>query len=135
MSVRDEPEGAVLDEAGRALVPRLRVARRFLPRLVGLLGRKGLEAGEGLLLERCGGIHTCGMRFAIDAVFLDAEWRVLRVACDLRPWRAARVPGARSVLELPAGSAARLELRAGRRLCIRRRPAPTGPDFACGGGA
>ena len=43
------------------------------------------------------------MRFAIDAVFLDKELRVVRVAADLKPWRMASKLGAKAVLELPAG--------------------------------
>jgi hypothetical protein len=53
------------------------------------------------------------MRFSIDAVFLDRADRVMKVAAALRPWRAAACRGARSVLELPAGEAARRGLRPG----------------------
>lgn len=54
------------------------------------------------------------MRFAIDAVFIDREKRVVRVAADLPPWRfAAMARGARDVLELPAGTAARAGTQAG----------------------
>jgi uncharacterized membrane protein (UPF0127 family) len=55
----------------------------------GLLGRRSLSAGEGLLLRPAAAIHTAFMRFAIDAVFLDREGVVLRVAHDLAPWRTA----------------------------------------------
>jgi uncharacterized membrane protein (UPF0127 family) len=48
------------------------------------------------------------MRFPIDAVFLDRELRVLRVAADVKPWRVASKRGAKSVLELPAGRCARV---------------------------
>ena len=54
------------------------------------------------------------MRFAIDAVFVDRAGRVVRVAADLRPWRfAVAARGARDVLELPAGTAARTGTQAG----------------------
>jgi uncharacterized membrane protein (UPF0127 family) len=53
------------------------------------------------------------MRFPIDAVFLDGDRRVLRVARGLRPWRAAGAKHARAVLELAAGEAARVGLVAG----------------------
>ena len=56
------------------------------------------------------------MRFAIDAVFLDREMRVVKVAPDLRPWRAAASRGAKSVLEIPAGEAQRRGLSVGDRL-------------------
>ena len=58
------------------------------------------------------------MRFAIDAVFLGDEGRVLRVAENLRPWRMAARRGARAVLELPAGTCARTGVREGDRLVL-----------------
>src|SRR5215207_4523882 len=57
-------------------------------RMKGLLGRRSLEPGEGLLLQPAGSVHTAFMRFAIDVVFLDRDLRVLRVAASVRPWRA-----------------------------------------------
>jgi uncharacterized membrane protein (UPF0127 family) len=54
----------------------------------GLLGRPGLPPGEGLLLSPCNSVHTCFMRFAIDVIFADSRWRLVRVRCDLRPFRA-----------------------------------------------
>jgi len=82
----------------------------------GLLGRKGLPSGEGLLLRPAGSVHTWFMRFPIDAVFLDGEGRVLKIAADLRPWRAAGCRGARAVLELSSGESERRGVRPGDRL-------------------
>jgi uncharacterized membrane protein (UPF0127 family) len=82
-------------------------------RLRGLLGRSALGPGEGLLLRPASAIHTCFMRFPIDAVFLDRSLCVLRIADDLRPWRAAARRGAHAVLELPAGEARRRGLEPG----------------------
>ena len=85
-------------------------------RLKGLLGRPRLERGEGMLLRPAPAIHTCFMRFPIDAVFLDRDLRVLGVTPRLRPWRWARRRGACAVLELGAGEADRLRVRQGERL-------------------
>jgi uncharacterized protein len=82
----------------------------------GLLGRKSLPSGQGILLRPASSVHTAFMRFAIDAVFLDRELRVLKVAADLRPWRTAARRKAHAVLELPAGEAARRGLEPGDRL-------------------
>ncbi len=61
------------------------------------------------------------MRFAIDAVFIDRQGRVVRVAADLPPWRfATAARGARDVLELPAGTAARTLTQAGDELVIEQ---------------
>lgn len=92
----------------RVIVPRLAVAATPLSRAVGLLGRAGLPPGTGLLITPCDAIHMFFMRFAIDAVFLDGEMRVVGVRPGLRPWRLACCRGARAVLELPAGAAAGL---------------------------
>jgi uncharacterized protein len=89
------------------------VAATPLTRLRGLLGRKSLPSGQGILLRPASSIHTFFMRFAIDAVFLDDELRVVAIASDLRPWRAAGKRGARAVLELPAGECARRGLNVG----------------------
>jgi uncharacterized membrane protein (UPF0127 family) len=92
------------------------VADRPLRRMRGLLGRSGLQEDEGLLLRPAPSIHTWFMRFPIDAVFLDRELRVIDTASEVRPWRFASRRGARAVLELSAGEAARRGIRAGMRL-------------------
>jgi uncharacterized membrane protein (UPF0127 family) len=110
-----EPQ-SLLGEDGRVVCARCAVADTAPARLKGLLGRSGLGEGEGLLLRPAGSVHTAFMRFPIDAVFLDRDQRVLRVAAGLAPWRAAGRRGAKSVLELPAGAAARAGIRLGERL-------------------
>ena len=73
-------------------------------RRVGLLRHKNLEPGEGLWIYPTQAIHTFGMQFPIDVVFLDRGLRVKRVYHHLRPYRwTSFVWGARSVLELPSG--------------------------------
>ena len=63
------------------------VARSFRARAKGLIGRRGLPPGRGLLILRCNAIHTFFMRFAIDATFYDREDRVIKVVRNVRPWR------------------------------------------------
>ncbi len=103
---------------GRVVCERCLVATRPLQRMRGLLGRRELPEGEGILLRRAGSIHTFFMRFPIDVVFLNGQQRVLRVAADVPPWRALVQKGARSVLELPAGEAARRGLVVGERVVV-----------------
>jgi uncharacterized protein len=87
-------------------------------RMKGLLGRQSLPAGEGVLLRPAGSIQTMFMRFAIDAVFLDRDLRVVDIIPNLRPWRLAGRRGVRAVLELPAGEASRRGIRPGERLVL-----------------
>lgn len=73
-----------------------------LARLVGLAGLRGLPTATGLLLPKTRSIHTFGMRFALDLVWLDAAGRVVRVDRAVRPWRVRGCRGACAVVELPA---------------------------------
>jgi len=85
----------------------------------GLLGRSGLEPGEGVLLsDPTGAIHMFFMRFAIDAVFMTTDLRVVRIVEHLKPWRVARAAKARRILEIGAGEASRLGIRVGDQLAI-----------------
>lgn len=90
---------------GTAVATQVVAADSFWARFMGLMGRRSLAPQEGLWLPGTNNIHMFFMRFAIDAVFLDADRRVVRLFPHLPPWSATpRVKGARSVLELPAGA-------------------------------
>ena len=108
----------VRKEDGTAVCAECVVADSAWLRTKGLLGRDSLGEDEGILLRPGGSIHMFFMRCAIDAVFLDRELRVLRVAADLKPWRLASKRGAKSVLELPAGRCARVGVAVGDRLVL-----------------
>ena len=104
---------------GRVLAERLRVPRTFVGRGLGLMFRRRLEEGEGMWIVPCNGIHMFGMRFPIDAVFVDRRLRVVRAFPGLRPWRIVPlVLRAHSVLELPAGTIAGLSLERGEPLAV-----------------
>ena len=75
----------------KTLSDRCRFANTVLKRMVGLLGRSQLETGEGLVLDRCYGIHTFFMRFSIDVLFLDQNYTVLRAVESLAPFRTSVV--------------------------------------------
>jgi len=111
--VPDLPEFALASDDGTVVCERCLLAETPFARLRGLLGRRGLPAGEGLLLRPAASIHTAFMRFAIDAVFLDRGDRVLKVSPAMEPWRVSSCRKARAVLELPAGEATRRGLRPG----------------------
>lgn len=74
-------------------------------RLRGLLGRDQLAPGEALLLERCGSVHTFGMRFAIDVVFLDRHRRVVAIHREVPRRRMLFNLRATQTLEMPASGA------------------------------
>jgi uncharacterized membrane protein (UPF0127 family) len=109
-------EVAVRVENGRVVCERCVLADTALARMRGLLGRRALPSGEGILLRPASSVHTAFMRFSIDAVFLDRGGRVLKIASELRPWKTAGRRKARAVLELPAGEAERRGIEIGERL-------------------
>ena len=79
----------------------------------GLLKHSGLEPGEGLWIAPCEAVHTFGMRFPIDVVFLDRDKKVVKMRAQLVPRRIAVAFRASSVLELPAGRLAETETQCG----------------------
>lgn len=90
---------------GLILADRAEEAASFFRRFVGLMGRAQLKPGEGLHISPCRAVHTFFMRVHIDAAFLDRGRRLIKAVHNLPPWRGIRpVPGAKSVLELPAGT-------------------------------
>jgi hypothetical protein len=87
------------------IADRVGVASTHASRAVGLLTRSGLEPGEALWIVPSRGVHTLGMRFAIDVLALDEQGNVVDAVSNLQPWR-VRLPrkGTAGVLELPAGT-------------------------------
>lgn len=84
---------------------RVRPATTYLSRLKGLLGTSGLESDEGLYLNPCSGIHMIGMTYAIDAIFLDQNLKVVGAQADIPPGKLlVQFAGARSCVELKAGT-------------------------------
>ena len=108
----------ITDADGTSVCERCKPAVTVPSRLRGLMMRKRLPEGEGLLLSPAGAIHTFFMRFPIDAVFADREMKVVGVAPALPPWRMAARRRTRVVLELPAGTAARRGIEPGTQLAI-----------------
>jgi uncharacterized protein len=83
------------------------VADGVRSRLLGLAGLSAAEAGAGLLIPRCSHVHTFGMRFRLDLVFLAGDGRPLLVVRRVPPRRFAGLSGANAVLELPRGESFR----------------------------
>ncbi len=113
----------VIERSGAMVASQARFARSFVARLVGLLGRHGLGPGEALIFERCGSIHTIGMRFAIDAIFVDRAWNVVALLRALGPWRL--IPPIRkawAVLEVREDTVAGCGLKIGDRLRVMEGP-------------
>jgi uncharacterized membrane protein (UPF0127 family) len=112
---------------GRPTPLRIRLAARWWSRAVGLLATPRLEDPCGLWITPCHSIHTFGMRYPIDAVFVRADGTILRVATGLAPWRAAACRRARATLELRAGLAGELGLVPGMAIGLLPSPSTISP--------
>jgi uncharacterized protein len=96
------------------------VADTSLTRFVGLLGRRKIDAGGGLWIKPSSGVHTLGMLFPIDVVGLDKDRRVAHLWPRLVPFRITSIKfKVQSVLELPAGTIATLQIQLGDTIEIR----------------
>jgi uncharacterized membrane protein (UPF0127 family) len=116
--VRNRTRGATIaSDVQLADTPR---ARR-----IGLLKRDTLNPGQGLWIFPTQAIHTFGMRFPIDVVFIDRQLRVRRIYHRLAPFRLTSVWSAQSVLELPSGSLAGTNTSVGDELQISPREEPS----------
>lgn len=96
--------------AQQLLVPQAWRADNPWTRLRGLLGRPPLQADaqQALWITPCSSIHTIGMRYALDVVFLDRDGVVLSWSDEVKPWRARACRGAYQTIELAPGSLSRL---------------------------
>ena len=101
------------------IATRLQKADTFWTRLRGLSGRSGLPAGEALWIIPCRGVHTHGMAFSIDVLFLDGDGNVVGLEENLGPGRFAPIRWkAKTVLELPAGTIRRTRTQIGDKIDI-----------------
>jgi uncharacterized membrane protein (UPF0127 family) len=89
---------------GHLLADRADVADTSAKRRTGLLKHSGLAPGEGLWIVPCEGVHTFGMNFAIDVLFLNKKRQVIKVRPNMARRRISLSLMAHSVLELPAGT-------------------------------
>jgi hypothetical protein len=101
---------------GTTLADRAEIANTSKLRKTGLLKHERLDSGEGLWITPCEGVHTAGMKFAIDVLFLNKKRKVVKIRPAMPRWRLALCLWAHSVLELPSGTAAATNTAAGDQL-------------------
>lgn len=96
---------------------KIRKADNYFLRLIGLLPKKRLEAGEGLWIIPCNEIHSIGMQFAFDAIFLDKDLKVVHLIERMKPFRLCLpIKHAKTVLELDGGIIAQTGTQVGDQL-------------------
>ena len=114
--MRPVPNLTLRREDGRVVAESVTVADSTMRRLRGLLGRKDLPSGHGVLLRPAWSIHTAFMRFPIDVIFLDADQVVIKIVPRLTAFKTASCRGAREIVELRAGECDRRGLSIGDRV-------------------
>lgn len=106
---------------GMVLCDEVKVADRFMTRLVGLLRTGGLAENQGLLLKKCNQIHTFGMKFSIDAIFLSKDGKILHTEQEMGPGKVSpHIKNAYWVLELKSGSGKQYQLKINQLLVIKQ---------------
>jgi uncharacterized membrane protein (UPF0127 family) len=107
------------DTLGTVLASHAGLAATFFQRFVGLMGKRELRHGEGLVLAPCQAVHTMFMSFPIDLLFLDEAGQVVLAMGEVAPYRRSPVKReAFYVIELPAGVIASSGTRVGDRLLM-----------------
>lgn len=90
---------------GILLLPEAEVADSFWRRLIGLMGRKQLSDGSGLIIKPCNSIHMIGMRFPIDVIFVDEGDQICHIIQGMRPMQISPIIwNAKYVIEAPSGT-------------------------------
>ncbi len=105
-----------VNETGAVI--KVELADNFVKRFLGLMGRARIDGG--LFLAPCNSIHMCFMKFSIDAVYVDKNYRIKKIVRGLRPWIGLSMcPGAFGVLELTAGDADNFNLDVGQTFDVK----------------
>jgi len=85
----------------------VRIANTFWQRLRGLLGTRLLPLGQGLIIKPCNSVHTFGMGYPIDVLFVDGNHCIIKIVENMLPSKMSMSSGSQYVVELPAGTAHR----------------------------
>ena len=95
----------ILERTNEKLAQQVEMANTYFTRLKGLMFRRKFDEDHVLVLDPCPQIHTCFMRFELDALFCAPDGTVLHVVESMKPWRLSKfVRGARYTLEFAGGT-------------------------------
>ena len=98
---------------------KIKIAKSFFSRFMGLMGKESLPRETGLLIAPCQSIHMMFMRFSIDAVYIDKNFVIKKIVRNLKTWTGFSICiNAWGVIEINAGEAERLNLKVGEKLSV-----------------
>lgn len=98
---------------GTRVADQVRLADTFWQRLKGLLGTKLLPLGHGLIIKPCSSVHTFGMGYPIDVLFVDGNHCIVKIVDNMFPSKMSMATRSQYVVELPAGTARKTECSIG----------------------
>lgn len=92
-------------KTGKTLGSEVALAESFFERLKGLMFVKSMKGFDGLLIKNCNSVHNCFVRFSLDLVFVDSDFKIIRILRGFKPWRFSWIYWrARHVFEFPGGT-------------------------------
>lgn len=114
--------GYITDNNSNRLIKTVYKTTNFFERMRGLLFKEKLKSNTGLIISPCSSVHTFGMHYTIDVVFLDKELNIIKLVKSLKPWRMAGSNASCTVLELVENSINSLQLTTGQKLVWHDEP-------------
>ena len=100
------------------LVEQGEIALCFWSRFKGLLFKSAFSAGQGILIKPCSSIHTIGMSYPIDVLFMDRADRVTKIVVGMKPYGIASCSGSAYVIEVPIGTVLRTGTQVGDQVMV-----------------
>ncbi len=114
-------EKAMLRKGDAVLIPDVDITTSFLERFRGLMFTQSIPDGYGLMIRPCNQIHMMNMKFPLDVMYLSGDGTVLHIDENILPWKIGKtVKHAVGVVEVNAGTCARLGLEKGDKLTIEK---------------
>lgn len=110
LKMKNKNKVKILTIDNKLILENVIIAESYFSRLKGLMGKNIIEDNEGLLMRPCNSIHTFFMKFNIDIVFIDIDFKVVDVYIDLAPWKISKIyKNAKFVIEGKVGSLSKLK--------------------------
>ena len=100
------------------LVENGELALTFWSRLKGLLFTDDFPKGQGILIKPCSSIHTIGMAYSIDIIFVDEQDMVIKTVVGMKPYRLTSCRGSSYVIEVPMGTVMRTATQCGDKVMV-----------------
>lgn len=114
-------KNCIILRSDQVLFSEVKIADGFITRLIGLLRTAGLSENQGLLLKKCKQVHTFGMKFVIDVIFLSKDGDILHMEPEMEPGKVSpQIKKAYWVLEVQPGSCQQHQLAIHQHLVIRQ---------------